>query len=158
MPRDDRLERFLRLSFSSALHYSELFEEHLSGINFDKYDDIPVEVTGKDAPAPINFFADIKFGEVLTNNLALCQYSKPTPVQKNAIPIILSSRDLMACAQTGVWISSAVYSTVVGSGKTAAFLVPLLHHILEGGAPSVPPVCMSHSLPWFMLEARWPPS
>jgi ATP-dependent RNA helicase DDX3X len=40
--------------------------------------------------------------------------------QKNALPIILSKRDLMACAQTG-------------SGKTAAFLVPILNHIYENG-------------------------
>ena len=40
--------------------------------------------------------------------------------QKNALPIILAKRDLMACAQTG-------------SGKTAAFLVPILNHIFEAG-------------------------
>ena len=89
----------------AAVHsrsHRELFEEHLSGINFDKYDDIPVDVSGNEPPAAISLFADLKLGEVLTNNLALCNYSKPTPVQKNAIPIILSSRDLMACAQTGL--------------------------------------------------------
>ena len=146
---------------SAAVHsrlHRELFEEHLSGINFDKYDDIPVDVSGNEPPAAISLFADLKLGEVLTNNLALCNYSKPTPVQKNAIPIILSSRDLMACAQTG--LSFCVLCCVVfsfhclwsfapaekltcriGSGKTAAFLLPILHHILEQGPPDLPPVC-----------------
>jgi len=113
LPRDERQEK-------------ELFDAHLTGINFDKYDDIPVDVSGHDAPPAINLFADLKLGEVLTNNLGLCGYSKPTPVQKNAVPIVFQRRDLMACAQTG-------------SGKTAAFLLPVIHHILEGGPPDIPP-------------------
>lgn len=46
-------------------------------------------------------FEDCKLGEIIRNNIALSKYSKPTPVQKFAIPIILGKRDLMACAQTG---------------------------------------------------------
>ncbi len=46
--------------------------------------------------------------------------STPGYLQKNAIPVILQQRDVMACAQTG-------------SGKTAAFLVPILHRILVTG-------------------------
>lgn len=34
-------------------------------------------------------------------NITLSRYTRPTPVQKHAIPIIKSKRDLMACAQTG---------------------------------------------------------
>ncbi len=46
-------------------------------------------------------------------------YDKPTPVQKKAIPVILSRRDVMAAAETG-------------SGKTAAFSLPLLQNLAEG--------------------------
>ncbi|MBI3332965.1 MAG: DEAD/DEAH box helicase [Candidatus Omnitrophica bacterium] len=43
----------------------------------------------------------------------------PTPIQAQAIPLILNRRDLIGCAQTG-------------TGKTAAFVLPILHHLLEG--------------------------
>lgn len=43
-------------------------------------------------------------------------YEKPTPIQKQAIPILLRGKDLLACAQTG-------------TGKTAAFSVPILQHL-----------------------------
>jgi len=40
-------------------------------------------------------------GEKMYNNCQLCGFDKPTPVQKWSLPIVLSGRDLMACAQTG---------------------------------------------------------
>jgi superfamily II DNA/RNA helicase len=98
-----------------------LFSQVPTGLNFETYEDIPVEATGDKAPAPINTFDECNFHEIVTNNIKLSQYDKPTPVQKYAMPIILGKRDLMACAQTG-------------SGKTAAFLVPILNLIYQNGA------------------------
>ena len=46
------------------------------------------------------------------------RYAEPTPVQAEAIPAILAGRDLIATAQTG-------------TGKTAAFLLPILHRLLD---------------------------
>lgn len=46
-------------------------------------------------------FDDVEFGEIIRNNIKLSRYTKPTPVQKYSIPIIMNGRDLMACAQTG---------------------------------------------------------
>lgn len=44
-------------------------------------------------------------GEIIMGNIALSRYTRPTPVQKYAIPIVKSKRDLMACAQTGTTMS-----------------------------------------------------
>src|SRR6185437_10606692 len=44
-------------------------------------------------------------------------FTAPTPIQRDAIPAVLSGRDLLACSMTG-------------SGKTAAFVLPILHRLL----------------------------
>ncbi|XP_076857499.1 DEAD-box helicase 3 X-linked a isoform X4 [Brachyhypopomus gauderio] len=98
----------------------ELFSGSNTGINFEKYDDIPVEATGNNCPGPIDNFHDVDMGEIVMGNITLSRYTRPTPVQKHAIPIIKAKRDLMACAQTG-------------SGKTAAFLLPVLSQIYTDG-------------------------
>ncbi|KAJ8484302.1 hypothetical protein OPV22_016787 [Ensete ventricosum] len=90
-----------------------------SGINFDAYEDIPVETSGDNVPPPVNTFAEIDLGDALNENIRRCKYVKPTPVQRYAIPISLMGRDLMACAQTG-------------SGKTAAFCFPIISGIMRG--------------------------
>ncbi|KAJ8367053.1 hypothetical protein AAFF_G00333480 [Aldrovandia affinis] len=107
MPSNERLE-------------NELFSGSNTGINFEKYDDIPVDATGNNCPPHIESFHDLDLGEIIMGNIALSRYTRPTPVQKYAIPIIKAKRDLMACAQTG-------------SGKTAAFLLPVLSQIYCDG-------------------------
>ena len=70
-----------------------------SGINFDKYDSIPVSVTGDNKPSAIKSFTGAGLRPVLVENVTKSGYKKPTPVQKNGIPIIMAGRDMMACAQ-----------------------------------------------------------
>ncbi|KAL1320011.1 hypothetical protein HN51_064771 [Arachis hypogaea] len=101
-------------------------EQENTGINFDAYEDIPVETSGDNVPPPVNTFAEIDLGEALNRNIMRCKYVKPTPVQRHAIPISLAGRDLMACAQTG-------------SGKTAAFCFPIISGILRGQPMQRPP-------------------
>eukprot|EP00484_Ammonia_sp_Unknown_P013959 CAMPEP_0197076380 /NCGR_PEP_ID=MMETSP1384-20130603/212083_1 /TAXON_ID=29189 /ORGANISM="Ammonia sp." /LENGTH=797 /DNA_ID=CAMNT_0042515233 /DNA_START=170 /DNA_END=2563 /DNA_ORIENTATION=+ len=99
----------------------ELFgsEDHVTeGINFSNYDKIPVEVSGREAPEACNAFSESNLHDTLLSNIALCGYHHPTPIQKYAIPCVCQKRDLMACAQTG-------------SGKTAAFLLPIIHNLIE---------------------------
>ncbi|KAM8984957.1 putative ATP-dependent RNA helicase DDX4 isoform 5-T5 [Ara ararauna] len=97
-----------------------IFARYQTGINFDKYDENVVEVSGIDPPAPLLAFEEANLCQTLNVNIAKAGYSKLTPVQKYSIPIILAGRDLMACAQTG-------------SGKTAAFLLPVVAHMMRDG-------------------------
>lgn len=91
----------------------EIFKSIQEGINFDKYDSIPVEVTGDNPVKPINTFDEANLYNTFLQNVKKAHYHKPTPVQKYAIPSILAGRDLMACAQTG-------------SGKTVSSYLYLL--------------------------------
>ncbi|XP_059462223.1 DEAD-box ATP-dependent RNA helicase 37-like [Corylus avellana] len=104
----------------------EFSEQENTGINFEAYDDIPVETSGDNVPPAVNTFAEIDLGEALNLNIRRCKYVKPTPVQRYAIPISLAGRDLMACAQTG-------------SGKTAAFCFPIISGIMRGQYVQRPP-------------------
>jgi len=105
MPANPRLE-------------AELFERTNTGLNFEKYDNIPVDTEGDDVPPPLTSFEDLDLGPVLMHNIKLSTFTNPTPVQKNAVPIVMGGRDLMACAQTG-------------SGKTAAFLFPVIADLVK---------------------------
>lgn len=58
-------------------------------------------------------FSDLKIIEPILKALRTEGYEKPTPIQEQAIPIILDRKDLLGCAQTG-------------TGKTAAFAIPIL--------------------------------
>lgn len=114
--------RFNNSRFDDEDLESELFKdeshEMVQGINFAQYDRIPVEVSGDQVPPPINLFDESALCQLLLENVKRSKYEKPTPIQKYAIPCVLQGRDLMACAQTG-------------SGKTAAFLLPIIHQLFQ---------------------------
>ena len=80
---------------------NSIFKTINVGINFDRYDEFPVDMTGRDPPHNISSFEECNFFLTTKENIDLCHYTRPTPVQKYSIPLILKGRDLMACAQTG---------------------------------------------------------
>lgn len=89
---------------------------------------IGIETTGiRRSHFPIlpNFmtFQDFHFQEELLDALYYMKFDTPTPIQEQAIPILQEGRDLIACAQTG-------------TGKTAAFLLPLIDRQTKGELPT----------------------
>lgn len=63
-------------------------------------------------------FSDFQFAPEVQEGLQSMGYKNPTPIQSQAIPLVLQHKDLIACAQTG-------------TGKTASYLLPILHHISQ---------------------------
>ena len=69
-------------------------------------------------------FSELGLADAQLRACELLGYAEPTPIQQQAIPVILSGRDLIGCAETG-------------TGKTAAFLLPLIQKISEKSRPGV---------------------
>ncbi len=61
-------------------------------------------------------FQDLSLSSSILKAVAEEGYTSPTPIQQQAIPIILEGRDIIGCAQTG-------------TGKTGAFAIPVIHHL-----------------------------
>ncbi|MGO1585383.1 DEAD/DEAH box helicase [Mesonia sp.] len=67
-------------------------------------------------------FKELGIIEPILKALTEKGYTHPTPIQAQAIPILLNGKDLLGSAQTG-------------TGKTAAFTIPILQHLAEGAPP-----------------------
>ena len=67
-------------------------------------------------------FEELKLAPAILRAVQEQGYDNPTPIQAQAIPAVLAGHDLLAGAQTG-------------TGKTAAFTLPMLHRLAEGQAP-----------------------
>jgi len=65
-------------------------------------------------------FHDFKFNQTILDGLDAMGFDTPTPIQEQAIPVVLDNKDLIACAQTG-------------TGKTAAYLLPVMSNIVNDG-------------------------
>ncbi|MBT3178238.1 MAG: DEAD/DEAH box helicase [Desulfobacula sp.] len=64
-------------------------------------------------------FKEFNFYPKISAGIATCGYTTPTPIQKEAIPSILDGKDVFGLAQTG-------------TGKTAAFVLPLSQRLMNG--------------------------
>uniref|UniRef100_A0AAY4B4C3 RNA helicase n=1 Tax=Denticeps clupeoides TaxID=299321 RepID=A0AAY4B4C3_9TELE len=96
----------------------ELAKMTLEEVNVLRLELEGITVKGKGCPKPIKTWVQCGTSMKVLNALKKHSYEKPTPIQTQAIPAIMSGRDLIGIAKTG-------------SGKTIAFLLPMFRHILD---------------------------
>lgn len=77
-----------------------------------------IKVSGKDVPKPVQKWSHCGLTRPILDTIEKLGYDKPTPIQMQALPIIMSGRDVVGVAKTG-------------SGKTMAFLLPMFRHIMD---------------------------
>ena len=77
---------------------------------------------------PIKTFQSLGLSQPVLDALASKNYTTPTPIQAQAIPTVLSGRDLLGIAQTG-------------TGKTAAFMLPSIDRLVASGKKAAPGRC-----------------
>jgi ATP-dependent helicase YprA (DUF1998 family) len=77
---------------------------------------------------PLTTFSEPGLAQPILEALASEGYTEPTPIQAQAIPVILGGRDLLGIAQTG-------------TGKTAAFALPILDRLAASTRPRVQRSC-----------------
>lgn len=77
-----------------------------------------IKVNGKDIPKPVQKWAQCGLSRQTLDIIASMGFEKPTPIQMQALPAIMSGRDVIGVAKTG-------------SGKTMAFLLPMFRHIKD---------------------------
>ncbi|NWV77203.1 DDX59 helicase, partial [Dasyornis broadbenti] len=116
-PTDSQAEAHL-------LNTTYFYEDHsfILGLQDEQVENLKLQlgiaVQGQQVPRPIVEFEHCGFPETLNNNLKNSGYEVPTPIQMQMIPVGLLGRDILASADTG-------------SGKTAAFLLPVIMKVLK---------------------------
>ena len=77
-----------------------------------------IKVSGKDIAKPVQKWSQCGLTRPILDAVEKLGYEKPTPIQMQALPVIMSGRDVIGVAKTG-------------SGKTMAFLLPMFRHIKD---------------------------
>jgi len=88
--------------------------------------DATATITASPDPAPTPTFSDLGLHPDLLQAVIDTGYTTPTPIQAQAIPAVINGRDVMGAAQTG-------------TGKTAAFTLPILHRLMPLANASMSP-------------------
>uniref|UniRef100_A0A914E9G3 RNA helicase n=1 Tax=Acrobeloides nanus TaxID=290746 RepID=A0A914E9G3_9BILA len=115
----------------------ELFEEDIANQELYQHvseEDEPCTVTGGPEPTLIiDKWENSGLDKKLIANIFHCKYARPRKIQAFAIPLIIQGYDLMALAETG-------------SGKTAAFMLPIIHYIMKNKPAGISDICSPYAL------------
>ena len=99
----------------------------MTDLNTELNTPAPTETSNElNAQTPIMAFAQLQLADPLARAVAEMGYETMTPIQAQAIPVVITGKDVMGAAQTG-------------TGKTAAFSLPLLHRLLKHENSSTSP-------------------
>jgi len=86
----------------------------------------PLDSIPDSSPGPAMLFTDFGLAEPIVRAVTEMGYKEPTPIQAQAIPVVMSGQDVMGAAQTG-------------TGKTAGFALPIIHRLLPSASTSTSP-------------------
>jgi ATP-dependent RNA helicase DDX46/PRP5 len=108
-------EPFRRSFYTEPIDLSQMTEEEVASLRLELDG---IKVRGVDVPKPVLKWSQCGLGVQTLDVISKLGYEKPTSIQSQAIPAIMSGRDVIGVAKTG-------------SGKTIAFLLPMFRHIKD---------------------------
>ena len=108
-------ESFRKAFYHEPSELSDMTEEELADLRLELDG---IKIRGVDAPKPVQKWSQCGLGVQTLDVIAKLGYEKPSSIQTQAIPSIMSGRDVIGVAKTG-------------SGKTIAFLLPMFRHIKD---------------------------
>ena len=108
-------ETFRKSFYHEPSELNEMSEEDVADLRLELDG---IKIRGVDAPKPVQKWSQCGLGVQSLEVIQKLHYDKPTSIQSQAIPAIMSGRDVIGVAKTG-------------SGKTIAFLLPMFRHIKD---------------------------
>ena len=108
-------EAFRRKFYTEPVELAEMTEEELADLRLELDG---IKIRGVDVPKPVQKWSQCGLGKQSLDVIQKLGYDGPTSIQSQAIPAIMSGRDVIGVAKTG-------------SGKTIAFLLPMFRHIKD---------------------------
>ncbi|KAI9732495.1 MAG: pre-mRNA processing RNA-helicase [Claussenomyces sp. TS43310] len=109
------LEPFRKNFYTEPAELSEMTENELADLRLELDG---IKVSGKEVPKPVQKWSQCGLNVQTLEVIKRLEYARPTAIQMQAIPAIMSGRDVIGVAKTG-------------SGKTIAFLLPMFRHIRD---------------------------